>query len=49
LQEINEIKRMVNKDLAPYTASGRVKISKEDIAAANRQLKNYIETAVEQE
>ena len=49
LKEINEVKKMINKDLAPYTASGKVKLSKEDIAAANRQLKTYIEWAVEKE
>jgi len=49
LKEINEVKKMINKDLAPYTASGKIKLSKEDIAAANRQLKTYIEWAVEKE
>ncbi|HPC34621.1 MAG TPA: hypothetical protein PLP73_03075, partial [Candidatus Absconditabacterales bacterium] len=49
LKEINEVKKMINKDLAPYTASGKIKLSKEDIAAANRQLKTYIEGAVEKE
>jgi len=43
LKEINEVKKKINKDLAPYTASGKIKLSKEDIAAANRQLKTYIE------
>ena len=49
LSEINEVKKAINKDLNVFTASWKVKISKDDIASANRQLKQYIEKTVEQE
>jgi hypothetical protein len=34
---------MVYRDLNPYTSTGKVKVSKEDIAFANREIKNFIE------
>lgn len=43
IKEINEVKRMVYKDLNPFTASGKVKASAEDVAFANREIKNFIE------
>lgn len=49
LSEINEVKKAINKDLNVFTASGKVKISKDDIASANRQLKQYLEQTIEQE
>lgn len=43
IKEINEVKRMVYKDLNPFTASGKVKASADDVAFANREIKNFIE------
>jgi len=43
IKEINEVKRMVYKDLNPFTASWKVKASAEDVAFANREIKNFIE------
>lgn len=47
ISEINEVKKMVYRDLNPYTATGKVKVSKEDIAFANREIKNFIEQVAE--
>ena len=47
ISEINEVKKMVYKDLNPYTATGKVKVSKEDVAFANREIKNFIEQVAE--
>jgi hypothetical protein len=42
LTELNDVKRMV-WDLDPYTATGKVKVSKSDLAWANSELKKFIE------
>lgn len=47
ISEINEVKKMVYRDLNPYTSTGKVKVSKEDIAFANREIKNFIEEVAE--
>lgn len=49
LKEINWVKRMINSDLSPYAASWKVKLAKEDLAAANRELKNFVEDAITKE
>ena len=48
IAEINDVKRMVYKDLNPYTASWKVKASSADVASASRELKNFIEDIAEQ-
>jgi hypothetical protein len=42
LPELNDVKRMV-WDLDPFTATGKVKVSKADLAWANSELKKFIE------
>lgn len=42
LTELNDVKRMV-WDLDPYTATGKVKVSKSDLVWANSELKKFIE------
>lgn len=49
LRQLNDIKQRVYRDLNPYTSSWKVKLSKADIAAANSEIKTFIEkTAVEE-
>ena len=49
LNELDDVRWMARKYLNPYTASGKVKVAKEDIKEVISSLKSYIEDTAEKE
>ena len=47
LTELNEVKRMI-RDLKPFTATWKVKVSMADLSSANSELKTFIENKAEE-